>query len=79
MAKASPSNLCEAARAGDLNALKRAIQAGADLNAGLSPTVPRVTRLSSWRQGKAIWSAFEHCLKPVPRWMPEAGTARRPQ
>lgn len=34
MAKASPSNLCEAARAGDLNALKRAIQAGADLNAG---------------------------------------------
>lgn len=34
MANPSPSDLCEAARAGDLGALKRAIAAGADLNVG---------------------------------------------
>ena len=34
MAEPSFSDLCEAARVGDLEALKRAIQEGADLNAG---------------------------------------------
>ena len=34
MAKPSLSDLCEAAKAGDLSALKRAISAGAELNAG---------------------------------------------